>query len=173
MNMDFKIIYPLPVDRWEEYKVLRIESIASDSIAFGLTEQEECSWPDTFWKNRLNKDGITKMIFAERKGQLVGMIGLFYEPLEKIKHVCQLHSFFVNQGFRKHGIGKLLIEKAVVVAQGYSFRKITLNVTTTQEAAISLYESLDFSVTGISKEEIFSDGKYYDQYSMALFLRQM
>ncbi|MFZ4500264.1 MAG: GNAT family N-acetyltransferase [Minisyncoccia bacterium] len=167
MKRKFLIIHHLPEERWKEYKALRIKAVKVDPLAFGLTEAEELKKSDKEWKHRLKSDASVQMIFVESEGTLVGMIGLFKETLEKIRHLSKILSFFVDPQYRGNDIGKLLLEEVITCLKAdKEVKKITLSVTTTQKSAIGLYKKYGFKITGVLHEELCWKKDYYDQYLM-------
>lgn len=166
-----KIIYPLSLERWEEYKDLRLAAVFQDPPAFGLTTEEELLKSDTDWIKRLQPDAQVKLLFAEYDGELVGMIGIYKETYEKIKHTSKLLSFFVDHSFRGKSIGKKLLEEALAfIKKDSDAKKVVLNVTATQDVAIGLYKKFGFKTAGTLSREILWGNRYYDQYFMECFL---
>ena len=51
-----------------------------------------------------------------------------------------------------------------------NINKIKLNVFSFNERAKKCYERCGFKVEGVLKQELFRNGKYYDEYVMAMFL---
>ncbi|WP_278279566.1 GNAT family protein [Clostridium sp. DMHC 10] len=53
-----------------------------------------------------------------------------------------------------------------------NMHKVKLRVFSFNERAIKSYEKCGFKVEGILKDEIFKDGKYYDEVLMAVFEKE-
>ena len=58
---------------------------------------------------------------------------------------CWIEDVFVNEGSRGIGLGRGLVEAAVVRARERGCRRIELDVDEANDPALSLYESLGFS----------------------------
>jgi ribosomal protein S18 acetylase RimI-like enzyme len=58
---------------------------------------------------------------------------------------CYLAELYVAPGARGHGLGRALMEEAIVVARGRGADYMDLNTAETDVAARALYESLGFS----------------------------
>lgn len=74
-------------------------------------------------------------------GKLVGKIRVTHTKGDKF---YGLSWFFVNKQFRRHGIGKKLLE---FVINKYGSNELLLNVATDNDNAISLYKKYGFKVT--------------------------
>ena len=74
-------IIKLDPSRWSEYKALRLESLETEPYAFLGTVSEENAYPNTEWQERLEKSLMPNehlMLFAEKAGIIVGMIGILF-----------------------------------------------------------------------------------------------
>lgn len=163
------VVTKLDPSRWAEYKALRLESLVAEPYAFLGTFVEESAYGDSVWQERLINAQLPNsnmMLFAERAGIVVGMIGILCSHNEKNKHIARIVSFFVTPAERGKGIGKALLEKAIAAIQERGCTKIALDVTVTQVSAIQLYESLGFHKIGVLKNNIKIDDVYYDEYGM-------
>lgn len=60
---------------------------------------------------------------------------------------CWLEDLYVRDGARGHGLGRALVVKAMERARERGCGRIELDTTEDNRVAISLYESLGFSVT--------------------------
>ncbi len=170
---DIKIIQ-LDESRWQEYKALRILAVTESPEAFSKTPAEEEKRTDEMWKSRLEKDvtkNMFRMYFAESAGKLVCMININFHRDEKIKHIGEIGSVYVIPEFRGKGISKKLLEEAISFAkQEVKIRKVVLEVTVTQIAAVSLYEKLGFRNVGVLKDELKVGDQYLDHIYMEKLL---
>jgi ribosomal protein S18 acetylase RimI-like enzyme len=158
-------IIELPVDRWREYRELRLRALQSDPIAFGSTYKESVAYPEGFWRGRLaNRRNI--MLFAERGGRLVGtaaaLVGIEGEPATAL-----IVGVFVVSEHRAQGIARRLLETILgCLGSIAEIARIRLDVTETQEAAMALYRSLGFAVVGRVEGEIRRGDRVYDELVM-------
>lgn len=164
----------LSPNRWPEYKKLRLQSLQTDPSAFLGSLEEESSYPDATWQERLESSLLPNnntMLFAEDDGKIVGMVGILYNKPRKIQHIANIVSFYVDPMWRGQGIGKALIQKALEeLAENNVISKISIIVATPQEAAIALYQSFGFEQVGLLKNNILIDGAYYHELIMELNL---
>ena len=155
-------IKKLPADKWKEYKMLRLEALQKDPIAFGSSYEEEITRPDDFWQN-----GIANMLFAVENGQPVGMVRYALEPHIQSKHVANIHSMYVNGKFRNQGIGQKLMESVIsLITEKKDIRKIKISVNPEQIYAVKLYERCGFKSAGLFADELCIDGRYYNEVPM-------
>lgn len=154
-------ITQLPADKWQSYRDIRLEALQADSLAFGGIYAEEISNPEEQWRN-----GIKNMWFALADDEVIGMIGLLQDTGSTGKHRAHVISLWVRPAFRRQGIGGKLIRYLQEWSPDQGIRKLYLHVTSTQEAAIKLYETLGFKEVGLLKENTFIKGAYFDQYLM-------
>lgn len=76
----------------------------------------------------------------------------------------------VCKDFWGYGIGKNLLEQSVSWADRNGIKKMTLNVTETNDKAIKLYTSFGFEVEGLLKnDKLLANGKYYNTIMMGRF----
>ncbi len=163
-------IIELDPARWQAYKQLRLESLVAESTAFLGTIEEESAYADSVWQERLVTSAQPDnnfMLFAEKNGALVGMIGVLCDNREKVKHIARFFSFYVAPAERGQGIGAALIQAALIMLQvRQCIAKVSLDVTVTQTGAIKLYQAYGFVIVGLLKNNIRVDGIYYDEFVM-------
>jgi Acetyltransferases, including N-acetylases of ribosomal proteins len=70
--------------------------------------------------------------------------------------------------FRRQGIGKQLIQRALAAAQDFGFRRVELAVRANNLNAIELYKRVGFRVEGVQRDAIQLDGSYENLILMGL-----
>ncbi|MBN2073503.1 MAG: GNAT family N-acetyltransferase [Actinobacteria bacterium] len=80
-----------------------------------------------------------------------------------------IHSFYVDKGFRRKGIGKLLLEKMLEILQSCGFESVELTVDPSNTAAVRLYSSSGFKKAGSRKDEY---GRGIDRYLMRFEIKE-
>ena len=73
-------------------------------------------------------------------GQLAGCVAL-RKNLDKI---CEMKRLYVRKDFRKHKIGRMLVEAVIEEAKKLGYDKLRLDTLPTMQAAQRLYESFGF-----------------------------
>ena len=103
---------------------------------------------------------------AEDDGRLVARLSLSRDPHPASRHVADL-GLMVDAEYRRRGIGKTLLEEAVVWARGVGIRKLELHVFPWNEPALRLYESFGFEREGYRKRHYARDLEFVDAILMA------
>lgn len=115
---------------------------------------------ETEWQTRINN-----IWFAVVNDQPIGLIGLLHGSGPGT-YCGELISLWVKPEYRGQGIGKRLIEHLQQYASDQRLRKLYLQVTSTQKAAINLYRTRGFTHIGTFKDHAFYEGHFFDKWVM-------
>jgi ribosomal protein S18 acetylase RimI-like enzyme len=85
-------------------------------------------------------------------------------------HVLSINGVAVDPAKQRRGLGRALIDAAVLEARRRGARRLTLRVFSPNAAARALYESAGFEVEGVLRGEFFLGGDYVDDIAMAIDL---
>ncbi|MGB6269944.1 MAG: GNAT family N-acetyltransferase [Olleya sp.] len=98
-----------------------------------------------FIKTRLEKeDSIILLAFAEKKP--VGFTQLFHSfSSVSMQPLFILNDLYVNENYRKQGIGVALLNKAKAICKKHNYKGLALQTQTTNPAQ-KLYESLGWKI---------------------------
>ena len=120
----------------------------------------------TYLENSLkDNDKKTFNIIDLASNQLVGTVGL-----EKIDHIARsavLGIFIGDKDFRNNGYGTEAIN--LLLEYGFKYlnlHSIRLDLISVNDRAHKCYKKCGFKDTGLSRESIFLNGKYYDKLHM-------
>lgn len=166
--LDITIIN-LPSSRWPEYRRLRLEALQDSPQAFGASYDNDVAYPDEHWIGRLRESGEGKAVslFAEREGELVGMIGAFFAAGPEVATIVAV---YVRPQARGQGVGKMLVDAVLDrLRKMPETRKATLMVNVDQAPALALYRSAGFIEAGTERVRL-GDGKLYDELIMERLL---
>jgi len=103
---------------------------------------------------------------AEDDGVVAGRLSLARDPHPASRHVADL-GLMVAAGHRRRGVGKALLDEAVVWARSAGVRKLELHVFPWNEPARRLYESFGFEREGYRRRHYLRDGELVDAILMA------
>ncbi len=108
------------------------------------------------------------MFFGVWQGDaLAGTVGVGREAGLKERHIGRLRSLYVAPAARRQGIARALVERALKHAQQQpGLVQVVLSVTSTQQAAIALYESLGFRTCGRMPRALQVGDAYFDETTM-------
>ena len=89
----------------------------------------------------------------------------------RVRHRCGVGIGLLKEIWG-NGIGTLMMQNAIDFAKEYGYEQMELDVVSTNETAVHLYEKLDFVRYGLHPHAFrYEDGSYADLLLMALDLR--
>lgn len=139
------------------------ENLTFGEGEFGITVDKEAEFIEGISKSD-NQLMICAFIEDKLVGQLVFTGG--YRP--RIKHIGEF-SITVFKKYWGIGIGTELIKYMINWAKETRIiRKINLKVRSDNQAAVGLYNSLNFVFEGTTTREFFIDGTFYDSIHMGI-----
>ncbi len=126
---------------------------------------------EALFLRRFRSSSNSLYLVAVHDGDIVGTLSLFGGPYRRTRHVAQL-GMGVIQEWWGHGIGGALIDLGMEGArENAMLEKIALQVYTTNERAIRLYEARGFSRDAILKGDVrLDDGTPVDLLVMSRWL---
>jgi len=142
-------IQVLKKEDWATYRKLRLLSLQDSPDSFGSSYELEIQYSNAEWVSRLDPDKRAKYalpLIAKVNGVAIGLIwGLLHNPSDNTAHIYQM---WVSPSVRGKGVGRSLLKKVIEWAINSGLHNISLAVTTTNLAAIHLYESVGFEPYG-------------------------
>ncbi|HEX5583346.1 GNAT family protein [Gaiella sp.] len=118
---------------------------------------------------RRHEDAAVFVAFDEDDSRVVGRLSLARDPHPASAHVADL-GLMVAASYRRQGIGRSLLARAVTWAEASGVRKLELHVFPWNEPAIRLYESFGFEHEGVRRGHYSRDGADVDALLMAYHL---
>lgn len=107
-------------------------------------------------------------LVLEFKGKIIGLLKVQRGYYRKTFHTGVL-TIAIEKEFRNMGFGKKMMELALRWARDVGIEKLSLEVFSTNENAISLYRSMGFQIEGVRKKHFKINGEYVDDILMAYF----
>lgn len=168
---------------WEPCLVrqARAEDITAILAGLNLICQEGGAFYITYfdlsaqWEAALFRpDSVSDHLIAvvECDGLFAGAGNLFPGSTNTLcQHVADL-GIFILPPFRRHGVGKQLLDWMLAWASQKGLEKITLGVFATNRPAIQLYASFGFEQEGRQRRQVKVGDQYIDILLMARFLEQ-
>jgi ribosomal protein S18 acetylase RimI-like enzyme len=106
------------------------------------------------------------------KSELVGIATFVRGHSRKERHKGHIVGVYLASAYRGQGFGRALLEAVIArSADGPVLEQILLGVSTTQVAALRLYQSLGFAVYGTEPRSLKVGSMYVDEHLMILKLR--
>jgi ribosomal protein S18 acetylase RimI-like enzyme len=131
---------------WQALRQLRLRALADTPDAFASTLEAEASFPDEVWRQRAEGGPASANFIAREGGVDVGLAAVFAEP--EAPGRMHLVSMWVDPGYRRRGVARALVDRAVRWAAERRAREVILWVADQNTAARRLYEQLGFRPTG-------------------------
>lgn len=83
-------------------------------------------------------------VIVDATGALMGCVGIMpYDDVDG-RRACELRKMYLRPGARGHGLGRLLLGRAIDHAQRLGFETVVLETASILEDAIALYERNGF-----------------------------
>ena len=125
-------------DDAEDYCRLRLRALKEHPEAFASSYEEESAVPIEAMVGRLRRTAESPDRFtlgAYRKGELVGMVGLFRERRAKVRHKGTIRGMYVPYEDQGKGVGTALLAAAVKRARLVSgLEQVALAVVNSKHA---------------------------------------
>jgi RimJ/RimL family protein N-acetyltransferase len=109
------------------------------------------------------------VLVAEDGARIVGRLSLSRDPHPASRHVADL-GLMVAESHRRRGVGRAMLDEAVLWARAAGVRKLELHVFPWNEPALGLYEAFGFEREGYRKRHYERGGELVDAILMAYFL---
>jgi ribosomal protein S18 acetylase RimI-like enzyme len=163
------IIRRLNASDAKAYQELRLKALKNHPEAYGSSFEEESEFSIEVFEQRLsNPDNITWGAYVDE--HLAGVVTLLTSSRKKTMHNGSIVAMYVDDLYRRHGIGSYLLKHAIIEAKTKSIVNLYLTVTTTNLVAKKLYSSFGFVTYGIEKNGLKIDQQYFDSELMVLYL---
>src|SRR5688572_3045896 len=149
------------------FQALRLSALRECPSAFASSYEEEHQTPLGVVAERLVTNACRCVLGAWLAPDLVGIVGLQREEMRKLAHKAFIWGMYVAPGARRHGIGRALIDHALLRAGSMNgVLQVNLGVNVTNVEAIKLYEAAGFTAFGIERGFMLLDGKLHDELHM-------
>ena len=109
------------------------------------------------------------VLVAEDGARIVGRLSLSRDPHPASRHVADL-GLMVAESHRRRGVGRAMLDEAVLWARTAGVRKLELHVFPWNEPALGLYEAFGFEREGYRKRHYERGGELVDAVLMAYFV---
>jgi putative acetyltransferase len=150
---------------WEMFSTLSEESISNLIPPFKRERVE--SWTSNIDYNQVL--AIVALVEEKSGRRIIGSASLRFNQREALKHKAEL-GITVHDKYQNIGIGTALLNHLIDVARMRKLKKIYLQVSTTNDRAINIYKKAGFKTEGKLCKESYINGKYRNEYRMALLL---
>ena len=143
-------IVELTAEQWADLKHLRIMALTESPDAFSPTANEARSFDDDYWRRGAHRAAATeefRLFVVRRAGVGLGLASAQRDQAG----VGHIGAMWIDPVLRGQGVGARLFDTAVAYLQKLGCDVIELSVTQTNVAAIALYQSRGFWLTGAAE----------------------
>jgi GNAT superfamily N-acetyltransferase len=105
-----------------------------------------------------------RMWIAELDGQIVGSVGIVGDSNSE----AQLRWFLVDPTQRGHGLGRILLNKAIHFCRDHGFKSVSLWTVSDLKAAAHLYQLAGFRKTEEKTHQVWGKTLTEERYDLAL-----
>ena len=144
-------IRPLTVDEWSRYRDVRLRALADAPDAFGSTYAREAAFGESEWKACFDSvsgaDDCLPLV-AEDDGAFVGLTWARLDAANP--RIAHLYQVWVAPTHRRRGVGRAMMDAAIVWARARAVQRLALDVTCGNSAALGMYERAGFVAVGES-----------------------
>ncbi|MBK9778233.1 MAG: GNAT family N-acetyltransferase [bacterium] len=113
--------------------------------------------------------GNSVVLLAHGDEDLVGFAAAAGGALSRTRHVAGI-VMAVRREYWGQGIGRALLAQVCAWARDAHLYRLELNVAVSNERAVALYQSAGFVIEGVRRAAVMCQGRYEDDYAMALLL---
>jgi len=138
-------------------RIYNIEVIGSTATLdlVPRTPEEQASW-------MVAHSGVYPVIVGDEGGEVVGFASLSpYRPRPGYATAVE-DSIYVAAQHRGKGVGRALLDEAVVMARTHGFHSVIARVGAAQEASVALHQACGFDLVGIEREIGRKFGRWVD-----------
>lgn len=121
------------------------------------------------WTRNIDYSKVLAIVAVTGDERIVATASLQFNPQEVLRHKAEL-GITVHDSCQNRGIGTALLSHLLGIAKERGIKKVHLTVRADNERAIRLYGKFGFKVEGTFHNEMCLNGKFIDDYRMALFL---
>jgi len=119
---------------------------------------------------RVLQSGHSMIFVAEENRKLVGYLGAYGGQFRRIRHKVHIVIGIIKY-FTCMGIGTSLFNEVEKWAKDAGIHRLELTVMSHNDTGIALYRKMGFSTEGVSKDSMYVDGKYVDEFYMGKLLQ--
>jgi phosphinothricin acetyltransferase len=145
-------------DQLEEIRAIFNEAIETSTALYDY-QPRTYETMQTWWAAKQAGDYPVIGIQSE-SGTLMGFAS--YGPFRNFpayKYTVE-HSVYVDKRYRGHGLGRRLLERAILIAETQGYHAMIGVIDAENQASISLHESLGFQGCGEMREVGFKFGRW-------------
>lgn len=136
---------------------MHISKICGYTAIKNAYEQMRCTFPDleNIYEEYLKKISRTADVFCVKtdKEKVCGFLAMYNN--DSINHIAYITLIGIDEKYRKHHIGSMLLSKGIEFAKTQGMTQIRLEVNKSNETAIKFYKKHEFEFENVATEKSF------------------
>lgn len=113
------------------------------------------------WMKAVGAGRVHSLVLRDA-GRVVGCTAIVTEDMTWSRHVGELR-VLLHPGLRGKGAGQVLVQECFAMAIGLGLKKLTVQMTLDQRAAVAVFESLGFRAEALFRGHVIDrDGRTHD-----------
>jgi len=153
------------------FQKLRLAGLREEPSAFGSSYEEEKDFSASIIEGRLAMRSDSGPFGAFERDNLVGVVALGRESMNKLSHKGLIWGMYVKPEYRGKGVARALLAEALSLARSVpELKQVNLSVNAGNTGAIHLYESLGFKAFGREPGALLINGQLHEEIHMYLRL---
>ncbi len=163
--MEYEIRHVVPDDLEAVHQIMLSQSVIDGTMRLPNQSIEAT-------RNRVESHTGYHRLVALKDKKVVGFIELETYPLyPRHKHAGDINFIAIHESHQDKGVGRALMNAVIDLADNWlNLKRLSLEVWTTNQSAIRLYENCGFSIEGTHPAYVFTNGAYGDAHSMGRVL---
>lgn len=154
----------------DAFHALRLQATVDTPYGIVPTHEEEARWTREDNIARVRETDQQAVFGAFDGAALIGIVGWRREARRKLAHKSLIWGVFVKPEYRRTGVARRLMERAIEHARASGVAQVHLSVGARNPRAQTLYRSLGFTVYGTEPRSLYIDGEFFDEELMILRL---
>ena len=162
-------VRPLGEDDWQEFRAIRLRSLAESPEAFAAELAEEEAYDEEFWRLRLRRS--TRLV-AELDGEQLGVVclGQAHNDGDLVPEVGEIFGLWVAPEARGSGVATRLIKAAASQAAGVGQTHVSYWVGVENFRGVAFASGMGFRPTDFRRPMRLPDGTDLDETEIAMIL---
>jgi ribosomal protein S18 acetylase RimI-like enzyme len=133
----------LPENEWSRLRDIRLSALRDQPDAFLHRHEEEAAYGEQRWRQEFLR-GEWNLMLADDK--VAGLLGVTREPGMPSQE-CYLEYLWVAPGFRRSGVGSMLLRIVLDRLKGSGVHTVWLYILDGNKGAMRLYKRFGFQST--------------------------
>jgi len=152
-----------------QLKAIRLESVHHNNTAFAISQTQLLGLSHDQWEQACSNAMVGQsdaIYLAWHANAVIGCVGVRIDPSPKMRHTGIVWGMYVNPLHRGKQVGSQLIQSVIGHGDAIRLHMLKLSVTTTQEAAITMYQRVGFERYAYEPALLHVDGIDIDALHM-------